>query len=80
MKKIKDRVLAKGEATGHAHKLQHSDVYEVTPTLRMFIVSTEGEIVTHEEHNPIPIAKGKRHAGQKLEYDHFDEEARRVMD
>lgn len=80
MKKIEGKILAEGEATGHAHKLQYSDVYEVSPTLRTFIVYRDDEMVTHEEHKPISIPKGEMNAGRVLEYDHFEEEARQVVD
>jgi len=79
-KKSCGKVLAEGEATGHTHRLQYSEVFEESPTLRTFIVTRDDEVVTHEEHKPIPIAKGRRCAGQVREYDHFEEEARTVVD
>jgi hypothetical protein len=78
--KNKGKVLAEGEATGHAHRLQHTEVYEAAPNYLTFEVIRDDEFVSHEEHKPIPVARGKRAAGVVMEYDHFEEESRRVVD
>lgn len=79
MKQIKGNILAEGEATGHAHKLQHTPVYEESVMIRTFIVADQ-DSVTHEEHKPIQLSKNHYDSGQAREYDHFKEEARAVED
>lgn len=79
MKKVPGRKLAEGEATGHAHVLRHTDVFQESPEIRTFMVITP-DAVTHEEHNPISLGEGEYDCGQVMEYDHFEEEAQRVMD
>lgn len=78
--KSKGKVVAEGEATGHRHVLQNTEVFEVSPGYLKFEVVTDDEFISHQEHKPIPIAKGKRAAGIVKEYSHFDEEARPVAD
>lgn len=77
-------VLAEGEATGHAHKVAPIDLSNVD-----VFVAGNGELyceakkqftVTHEEHKPITLPKGKYKVRRVLEYDHFAEEARQVRD
>lgn len=74
-------ILADGEATGHAHAV------EVTPAVEMFehgndlyLSASKPVTVTHEEHNAITIDPGVYKIGKVLEYDHFEEEAREVID
>ena len=78
--KSKGKVLAKGETTGHAHKLQHTEIFEEDTNYLTFEVVRDDEFVSHEEHRSIPIARGKRAAGQVQEYDHFEEESKVVTD
>lgn len=79
-KKLDRRVLAEGEATGHAHRVT-VDVYEEDDGLRSFAGPTT---VTHEEHTPIDVPALPKDedylSGRAVEYDHFAEEARRVTD
>lgn len=77
-----ERVLARGEATGHAHRLlEDSDVevYEHEGTL-FLRVGEGGATVTHEEHGPGVLEPGEYRVGRQQEYDHFAEEARAVVD
>lgn len=80
MAKSRGKILAEGEATGHAHRLQHTEVFEEDVNYLTFEVVVDDEMVTHDEHKPIPIPKGKMAAGRVIEYDHFLEESRRVVD
>lgn len=74
-KKLDERILAEGEATGHAHRVD-VDVYEEGET-RYF----DGEtIVRHEEHKIIPLIKKEWASGRVQEFDHYREEARAVHD
>lgn len=77
------RVLAEGEATGHAHRLlEDSDVevYEDAKGTLWLRVGEGGAQVTHEEHGVRAIDPGVYEVGKQLEYDHFAEEAREVRD
>lgn len=77
-KKCIDKILAKGEVTGHSHKLLHSDVYEDEGDKTFTIDSTD--TLVHEEHKDIVIPKGKYISGIVQEYDHFLEESKKVID
>lgn len=80
MKKLSESILAEGEVTGHAHRLP-SDVavYENDDGEREF--STKKSVaVTHEEHHPVQIPTGKYVSDKVLEYNHFEEQARKVAD
>ena len=76
---IKGNVLADGEATGHAHRVEvpvfSGDRYDT----RTFDAPA-GTEVTHEEHAAFTLPPGKYATAQVLEYDHFREEARAVAD
>lgn len=39
-----------------------------------------GTVVVHEEHYPVEVPPGDYQVGRVREYDHFAEEARRVID
>lgn len=63
----KDNIILRGEATGHAHRVQNGLLYEAEiepedflsrPEKRMFIVARKGTRVVHEEHGPIDIEIG----------------------
>jgi len=78
-KKKVGKVLAEGEATGHTHRLQKTEVLEREDGIREFEV-LEKDTITHEEHKPIVLPKEKYESGKVEEYDHFTEEARVVQD
>ena len=77
MRKIKDGILAEGEVTGHAHRVD-ADVYETEERTRVF--KTEGTSVKHEEHMGIELAPNEYESDRVIEFDHFAEEARVVID
>lgn len=79
MKKIEGKKLAEGETTGHAHTLNSSEVFELDNGLRTFS-NNQNDVLTHQEHKPITIPKGKYISGKILEYDHFLEESKEVRD
>lgn len=87
MEKIKDSVLAEGEATGHSHKiLEGLQVLKTLDDTRVFEV-TVGEkkygcTVVHEEHDKIEIPNKPQvyESDQVQEWDSFKEEAQRVVD
>ena len=72
-------VLAEGESTGHAHTVQ-DEIEMMVSEAGMFVASEKPFTITHEEHKPITIPAGKYEVKRVLEYDHFKEEAKRVLD
>ena len=76
MKRIKDNMLAEGEVTGHAHRVQVA-VMEREDGVRVFQGATT---VTHEEHKPITLPARKWNSDKVVEYDYFQEMERKVVD
>jgi hypothetical protein len=96
---INDPVLAKGEVTGHAHRLydelNYSDPTIGEPTQdgvksRKYEVLKKGNVLylrvkepvmlSHEEHDKVEVPPGDFLIDIVKEYNHFDEEAKRVTD
>lgn len=76
-------VLAEGEVTGHAHRVDgFMEAYRQAnrPDGEFFMSVPKRIILRHEEHKPIEIPAGKFKVWRKREYDHFAEEARVVTD
>jgi hypothetical protein len=74
-------VLVEGEHTGHAHRLARnaSAVIMVLGAVQYLRVYSDTP-VEHEEHDTQIIPPGDYQIDQVREFDHFAEEARRVMD
>jgi len=75
-KVVKGNVLAEGETTGHAHRVQVK-VMERIDGLREFDGATT---ITHEEHKPITLPEKKWVSGIVQEYDYLAEMSRNVRD
>lgn len=82
-----DGVLQHGEATGHKHAIENfaadeTDVVYLTDasTGKRYLRLIRPRRVLHEEHKPIEIPAGDYALEIVREYDHFDEEARAVID
>ena len=74
-------ILARGEATGHAHRIESIAGVEFIEKDGMFYIhNAKPVMVRHEEHKPIIIPAGIWRVRGVREYDHFAEEARRVAD
>ena len=81
-KRLEEPILAEGEATGHAHRVVSKrpvEVYELSSGIREFVAKESVEVV-HEEHGKIGLLPDKYYSGSVEEYDHFNEEARKVKD
>lgn len=66
----KTGVLAEGEVTGHAHKvetLEHTEVLEIGSGLYLR-VGEEGVRIVHEEHAPITLPPGNYEVEIQREY------------
>jgi hypothetical protein len=75
------RVLAEGEATGHAHRVQGgATVLEDAEGLTYLRVTDEGAVVVHEEHAPIALPAGEYEVVRQREFDPFEQAARQVAD
>lgn len=77
------RILVEGEQTGHSHAVIEEDVEifeDEDGTLYMKVPKGKEATVVHEEHNQIQVPEGLWKIDQVQEYDHFAEEARRVID
>lgn len=73
------KVLAEGESTGHRHEVFGlADLYALDEQLYLEVTG-EAEL-RHQEHLPITLPPGTYAVGIVREYDHFAEEARRVVD
>ena len=78
-KRIEGRILAKGEATGHAHVAEgRAELYQDDGMLYLRVTGVAE--ITHPEHKPLSISPGAYAVRLVSEYDHFAEEARAVRD
>lgn len=79
-KKLPHRVLALGEVTGHAHRVQESAgalLYRLGPDL-LLEVTADAVTVVHEEHAPIRLERGAYRVWRQREYS--PEEIRVIRD
>lgn len=64
--KSKERILAYGEVTGHAHRLSSGEVTELKG--ETFFTTKEVTLLTHEEHGPIEFKPGTYRVIHQKEY------------
>ncbi len=74
-KTVEDGVIARGESTGHAHRIAPKDlkqgkakVYFMAEPRRIVIEAFEPVRVLHEEHRPITLPPGIWEVRQQREY------------
>ena len=70
-KKRNDLVLAYGEITGHAHRVEsdsHAELYELEDLLFLEVFDSTARVV-HEEHNTIELKPGRYRVWRQREYD-----------
>jgi hypothetical protein len=79
-KRLPHMILAKGEATGHAHRIAERDAASLwqTEDALYLDVSAEQATVQHEEHAPIALKRGAYRVWIQREY--TPEAIRRVVD
>jgi len=75
--KQKSGIIKLGSQTGHSHMLDKGEVY--LSDNKMYIVAKDSTII-HDEHKPIKLADGVYLIDEVLEYDHFLEESKAVID
>ena len=79
-KKREDNIIAEGEATGHAHRLNGKDAAVFDTGQGVDIECPNGGVVVHEEHHTIAMPPGKYMTGTVREVDHVTDEVRAVAD
>ena len=78
-KRRKNRTLAEGEVTGHAHVVDAGTVLHHEDGRRE-LLAPEGCEVTHEEHKTVALPPGEFDVTTQREIDPDTEEARAVRD
>ena len=66
--RLKHRVLAEGESTGHAHRLSAGVVLEAPDKSARYLKLAAPAVVTHEEHGPITLPAGEFEVVYQREY------------
>ncbi len=61
-------VLALGEATGHAHAISSQFAMAYQQAEDMYILTTEGATLVHEEHAPIKVTPGTYKVVRQRQY------------
>ena len=64
-------VLAHGEVTGHAHRVEtdsRAELFELDDDLFLSVLGSPARVV-HEEHKPIELAPGRYRVWRQREYD-----------
>jgi hypothetical protein len=78
--KLDDNVLARGETTGHAHRIVGGDLYRSPGSNQLLVVVSEEEAtLVHEEHKHLQIPKGTYRVINQREYDPLQERRTRVV-
>jgi len=80
--RITDGILARGEMTGHAHRLSvlTPELYDLDDGKMLLCVTEEGVSIQHEEHKPVEVPVGDYEVVIDREYDYIEDMARRVED
>lgn len=76
--KAEETILAEGEVTGHAHRLSGSLLVSEFEGQRFVELEDDG-VLSHEEHDPLTIPRGKYQVLLQREVD-LAGEVRQVMD
>ena len=67
--KVKSRVLAEGEATGHMHELDLGEVYEKDGVLYFKVPEGETATLNHQEHGAMTFETGEYKVIKQREYE-----------
>jgi len=65
-KELKDKVIARGETTGHKHLLRGAQLLMIANA--MYVVAKKAAMVTHEEHGQIDLPAGNYLVRRQQEY------------
>lgn len=80
-----DGIIQWGEHTGHKHAIEDYNeedclYFEDKSTGKRYLRLVRQKKIVHEEHKPIEVPVADYEIKIVLEYDHFNEEARAVLD
>jgi len=64
-----DDIILRGEATGHAHRIENGTIFTRSGTTQMYIEANTGAAIVHEEHSTIQIEAGFYEVIRQKEYD-----------
>jgi hypothetical protein len=64
----KDCVLARGEVTGHSHRLSGARVFRASSN-QLLVEVPQSAVLLHEEHGPVTVPKGTYEVVRQREYD-----------
>lgn len=70
--KLKDKVLALGEATGHSHRFEDDDdtvLVHVNSGGKQYVEVLKPTTLKHQEHGDIPVLEGLYELRQQREFD-----------
>lgn len=70
---VKDRILARGEVTGHNHRLQSGRVLRNQSSQQLYVELEQPSELLHEEHGMIPVPPGFYEVIRQREYSPLDE-------
>jgi hypothetical protein len=73
-------IIAKGEATGHHHVIADKGARLLELKGELYLEVTEPVVISHDEHNSLPIPLGIYQIGRVKEHDYFLEMERLVRD
>jgi len=76
----RNKVLAEGEVTGHAHVAQADDAYVDGEGDSRTLAAPSGTPIVHEEHATVILPPGEYDIERQREIDPDTQEARDVMD
>lgn len=81
---IDSKVILEGEVTGHAHRIDHGQLFEFQnpwePEPAIFVKAELGTTLVHEEHGPIELEPGIYEFIRQREYDPDSRDPRWVED
>lgn len=80
MKKLNHKILAEGEATGHAHRATAKSAALFDDDGALTLKAPAGTKVVHEEHATQTLPAGDYVISRVQEFDPFAEEIRNVQD
>ena len=80
MREMPRKVLATGEATGHAHRVSAEDAEVVGTEDALELEAPTGTPITHEEHKTVTLPPGTYVVSRQRECDPQTAETRRVSD
>jgi hypothetical protein len=81
-KRLNSNVLQEGEHTGHAHRLDDNEAFQIfeTPAKKKYLRVVKPVGLLHEEHKRQVLQPGDYSISIVREFDHFEKMVRKVID